>query len=110
MQGAAGLHFRLWFVWQDQAEDSCLAYRPERMENPIPLFPRIPQPCARLSDQEAKGQPGTQVPSEQQLRTARIWEELSTLRTRNELWCSFCDLKREKCTLPFRCFLLSKKG
>lgn len=46
-------------MWQDEDEDNCLAYRPERMENPTPLFPRVPQLCARLSDQEAKGQPGT---------------------------------------------------
>lgn len=110
MQGAAGLHVRLWFVCQDQDEDNSPGYRGERMENPTPLFPRVPQLFAKLLDQETKGQPGAPVTSEQQLRTARIWEELSSLDMRNELWCSFCDLKREKCALPFRCFLLSKKG
>lgn len=110
MQGTAGLHVRLWLEWQDQDGDNCLGYRPGRMESPTPLLARVPELCARLSDQEEKGQPGAPEPSEQQLRTARIWEELSSLDMRNELWCSFCDLKREKCTLPLRCFLLSKKG
>lgn len=71
VQGPVGLHVRLWFKWQDQGGDNCLGYRPERMENPTPLFPRLPQLSGQAFRPGGKGTARAPVPSEEQLRTPR---------------------------------------
>lgn len=76
-------------------------------ENPHLCFPGY---LIRVLGFQTAGDVITPVPLEKKLNAVWIREGLSSLEMRKELWCSFCDSKREKCTLPLRYFPLSKKG